>query len=137
VGRVHHLEVRRNQRAKSALYLLEEPTIGLHMADVRHLLEVLHRLVDAGNTVVVIEHHPAVIAEADHIVEVGPEAGEHGGRIVAEGTPERLAELGGSRIGPFLRDILLRSGGVGTACLPAAANRAGESAARRKKGIRK
>jgi excinuclease ABC subunit A len=111
VNRSENRQLRQRQRPLSALYLLEEPTIGLHMADVRHLLGLLHRLVDAGNTVVVIEHHPSVIAEADHIVEIGPEAGEQGGRIIAEGTPEQIARAEISRIGPFLARILTHSKG--------------------------
>ncbi len=74
------------------LYLLDEPTIGLHMADVEKLVAVLHRLVDAGNTVVIIEHNMDVIAEADWVLDLGPEGGSEGGRIVAEGAPARLAE---------------------------------------------
>jgi excinuclease ABC subunit A len=73
---------------------------------VRHLLGVLHKLVDAGHTVVVIEHHTAVIAEADHLIEVGPGAGASGGLVTAEGTPEKIAAQRGSRIGPFLKPIL-------------------------------
>ncbi len=88
------------------LFLLEEPTIGLHLADVKRLLEVLHGLVDAGHTVVVIEHHLDVIAEADHVIELGPGAGEEGGRIVAAGTPETVAKAKKSATAPFLRSVL-------------------------------
>jgi excinuclease ABC subunit A len=75
----------------STLYVLDEPTVGLHMADVEKLIRVLHRLVDAGNTAVVIEHNLDVIAEADWIVDLGPEGGSGGGRIVFQGTPEKAA----------------------------------------------
>jgi excinuclease ABC subunit A len=85
------------------LYVLDEPTIGLHMADVEKLIRVLHRLVDAGNTVVVIEHNLDVIAEADWVIDLGPEGGEAGGRIVAQGRPE---ELTGSHTARFLRRFL-------------------------------
>jgi excinuclease ABC subunit A len=77
--------------SRSTLYVLDEPTVGLHMADVEKLLRVLHRLVDAGNTVVVIEHNLDVIAEADWILDLGPEGGDAGGRIVAQGAPEAVA----------------------------------------------
>ncbi len=98
--------IRKNITPKSTLYLLEEPTIGLHMADVRLLIEVLHRLVDDGNTVVLIEHNLDIIAEADYIVDIGPEAGEDGGEVVAVGPPEEIARHQQSRTAPFLRKML-------------------------------
>ncbi len=101
-----HERIRKNRKPKSTLYLLEEPTIGLHMADVQLLLEVLHRLVDEGNTVVVIEHNLDVIAEADYIVDIGPEAGSEGGAIVATGTPEQVSLNRVSRTAPFLARVL-------------------------------
>ena len=91
---------------KRNLYLIEEPTIGLHHADVRRLIDVLHRLVDEGHTVVVIEHELNVIAEADHLIDIGPEAGEHGGEVVATGTPEEVAKCTKSRTAPFLKQML-------------------------------
>jgi excinuclease ABC subunit A len=106
IGRTEHKRIRKGVESRSVLYLLEEPTIGLHMADVRHLLAVLHRLVDAGHTVVVIEHHTSVIAEADHLIEVGPEAGAAGGLVIAEGTPEEVVRERVSRIAPFLKPLL-------------------------------
>jgi excinuclease ABC subunit A len=106
IGRSTNERIRKMRKPKSTLYLLEEPTIGLHMADVELLLNVLHRLVDEGNTVIVIEHNLSVIAEADYLVDIGPEAGEHGGEIVATGTPEEVAKNRVSRTAPFLRDLL-------------------------------
>ena len=89
-----------------ALYLLDEPTTGLHSEDERKLIDVLHRLVDDGNTVVVVEHELDMVKNADHIVDLGPEGGEEGGHIVAEGTPEAVAETGASHTGRYLRDLL-------------------------------
>ena len=106
VGAAQHKRLRQARATKSTLYLLEEPTVGLHMADVEQLLKVLHRLVDEGNTVVVIEHHLSVIAEADYLVDIGPEAGEDGGKLVASGTPEQISRHKVSRIAPFLRELL-------------------------------
>jgi excinuclease ABC subunit A len=106
VTRAQNDRIRRQRQSKSMLYLLEEPTIGLHMADVEQLLKVLHRLVDEGNTVIVIEHNLSLIADADYIVDLGPEAGDNGGCIVAAGTPEEVAESKTSRTAPFLRDVL-------------------------------
>ena len=108
VGNTENAKLRQRRATKSTLYLLEEPTVGLHMADVEQLLKVLHRLVDEGNTVVVIEHHLSVIAEGDYLVDIGPEAGEDGGQLVASGTPEEVAKHKVSRIAPFLRETLKR-----------------------------
>jgi len=113
VGRAENERIRKMRKPGSTLYLLEEPTIGLHMADVDLLLKVLHRLVDEGNTVIVIEHNLSVIAEADYIVDLGPEAGADGGKIVAVGTPEQVAKNRTSRTAPFLRKTLAQSGADG------------------------
>ena len=86
--------------------LFDEPTTGLHFEDVRILLEVLHRLVDLGNTVLVIEHHMDVVKTADWIIDLGPEGGSGGGMVVAAGTPEEVAGTAGSHTGQYLRDIL-------------------------------
>jgi excinuclease ABC subunit A len=88
------------------LYILDEPTTGLHFADIEKLLEVLHRLVDAGNTVLVIEHNLDVIKQADWIVDLGPEGGEAGGELVAAGAPEDVAEVEESFTGQYLRGVL-------------------------------
>ena len=90
------------------LYLLDEPTTGLHFADVRKLLQVLHRLRDAGNTVVVIEHNMDVVKTADHVIDLGPEGGDGGGEIVACGTPEEVAQCEGSATGEHLKRMLER-----------------------------
>ena len=90
------------------LYILDEPTTGLHFEDVRLLLEVLHRLVDKGNTVVVIEHHLDVVKTADWVIDLGPEGGEAGGRVVAAGAPEAVAGIAASHTGRFLKKILSR-----------------------------
>jgi excinuclease ABC subunit A len=90
------------------LYILDEPTTGLHFADIEKLLETLQRLVDAGNTMLVIEHNLDVIKQADYLVDLGPEGGEAGGQIVATGTPEEVARVRGSYTGQFLRPLLER-----------------------------
>ncbi|MDP4621156.1 MAG: excinuclease ABC subunit A, partial [Thermoleophilia bacterium] len=88
------------------MYVLDEPTTGLHFADIEKLLEVLQRLVDAGNTVLVIEHNLDVIRAADWVVDLGPEGGDGGGRIIAAGTPEQVAATPGSHTGQFLAQVL-------------------------------
>src|ERR1700738_4802219 len=92
------------------LYLLDEPTTGLHFDDVRKLLEVLHRLTDLGNTVIIIEHNMDVIRNADWVIDLGPEGGEDGGAIVAEGTPETVAGIRESYTGEFFRRYYSRGG---------------------------
>jgi excinuclease ABC subunit A len=98
----------RMARKGGTLYILEEPTIGLHAADVELLQTVFHRLVDEGHTVIVVEHHLDLVAEADYIIDVGPEAGKNGGQIVATGTPEEVAKSKISRTAPFLKEVLGR-----------------------------
>ena len=98
---------RRGQKSPHTLYVLDEPTVGLHMADVHKLIRVLHRLVDGGHSVVVIEHDLDVIAEADWIIDLGPEGGKDGGRIVAEATPEELVRIG-THTGKALAPVLAR-----------------------------
>ncbi len=93
------------------LYVLDEPTTGLHLDDVKKLLGVLNRLVDAGNTVLVVEHHLDVIKAADHVIDLGPEAGDEGGEIVAEGSPEVVAQTSGSYTGKFLAEVLPKLNG--------------------------
>jgi excinuclease ABC subunit A len=96
-------EMSQLQRAKHTVYILDEPTTGLHLADIERLLGALNQLVDAGHTVIVIEHHLDVIAAADHVLELGPEAGDQGGRVVVAGTPEDVAACEQSHTGRFLR----------------------------------
>lgn len=88
------------------IYILDEPTTGLHSADVKKLIEVLQRLVDAGNTVLVIEHNLDMIKTADHIIDLGPEGGDKGGTIIATGTPEEVAKCRTSYTGLYLKKIL-------------------------------
>ena len=87
---------------------MDEPTTGLHFADIKQLLEVLHRLRDQGNTIVVIEHNLDVIKTADWIVDLGPEGGSGGGQIITTGTPEDVAKVKGSHTARFLKDILAK-----------------------------
>ncbi len=115
-GEAQRLKIAAELSARLAgehLYILDEPTTGLHLDDVKKLLAVLNRLVDAGNTVLVVEHHLDVIKTADWIIDLGPEGGQAGGEIVAEGTPEQVAQVPGSYTGKFLRDLLPRANGKG------------------------
>jgi excinuclease ABC subunit A len=100
-------ELGKNQTGRT-LYVLDEPTTGLHFDDIKKLLGVLHRLVEVGNTVIVIEHNLDVIKCADHVVDLGPEGGGEGGRVIAEGTPEEIARVKGSYTGQFLAPFLLK-----------------------------
>ena len=106
-------EMEPSRPGRSNLFLLEEPTVGLHMADVKRLVEALQRLVDAGHTVIVIEHNLDLMAEADWIIDLGPEGGAGGGRIVGVGTPETLAQNKKSHTGRFLRRLLARPASSG------------------------
>ena len=119
------------------MYILDEPTTGLHFHDVAKLLEVLHELADAGNTVVVIEHNLEVIKTADWVIDMGPEGGDGGGKVVAEGTPEQVAEVAESYTGHYLKELLARRAGGAAAARKAdsGANGAGKPArARNGKG---
>jgi excinuclease ABC subunit A len=88
------------------IYVLDEPSVGLHAADVHKLIEVLHRLVDAGNTVLIIEHNLDIIKVADHIIDLGPEGGERGGELIATGTPEEICHIEASFTGQFLKQYV-------------------------------
>jgi len=98
-------ELSRRSTGKT-LYILDEPTTGLHFADVKKLLDVLTSLVEAGNTVLVIEHNMDVIKVADYIIDLGPEGGDEGGEVIVQGTPEKVAETPGSYTGIFLKEAL-------------------------------
>ena len=100
------LEIAKALHANAKLFILDEPTTGLHFEDINLLLGVLNKLVDRGNTVIVIEHNLDVIKVADHIIDIGPEGGEEGGRIIAEGTPAEIAGCAESYTGKFLKQII-------------------------------
>ncbi len=89
-------------------YILDEPTTGLHTDDIKRLLEVLERLVDEGNTVLVIEHNLDVVKTADWVIDLGPEGGDGGGQVIATGTPEEVAEVADSYTGQYLKPVLIR-----------------------------
>ena len=101
------LELSKRETGRT-VYILDEPTTGLHVADVHKLVKVLDKLTDAGNTVVVIEHNLDIIKRADYIIDLGPEGGSAGGRVVACGTPEQVAQTPGSYTGQYLKPLLER-----------------------------
>jgi excinuclease ABC subunit A len=113
-------ELGKIKRGARNFYILDEPTTGLHLADIQRLLDSLNRLVEAGNTVLVIEHHLDVIKTADWVIDLGPEGGKHGGTVVAQGTPEQVAECAASYTGQFLRAALANAGHLVEAELVAA-----------------
>jgi excinuclease ABC subunit A len=99
-------ELSKIKRGGRNLYILDEPTTGLHLADIQRLIDSLNRLVDAGNTVLVIEHQLDVIKCADYVIDLGPEGGRHGGEVIVRGTPEEIAACPRSYTGRFLRNVL-------------------------------
>jgi excinuclease ABC subunit A len=99
-------ELGKIKRGNHNFYILDEPTTGLHLADIQKLLDSLNRLVDAGNTVLVIEHHLDVIKTADYVIDLGPDGGHNGGRIIVQGTPEEVARCPQSYTGQYLRRYL-------------------------------
>ena len=108
-GEAQRIKIARELSKKeknNILYILDEPTVGLHIDDIGKLLSVLNRLVDAGNSVIVIEHNLEMIKCADHVIDLGPEGGDKGGRIVAAGTPEQVASVKNSYTGEHLRPLL-------------------------------
>jgi excinuclease ABC subunit A len=107
-GEVQRLKIAKELYKRTenhTLYILDEPTVGLHMEDVAQLVEVLNQLVDAGHTVVVVEHHPHVLANCDWLIELGPSGGPEGGKVIAEGSPEEVARMG-TPTAPYLRKVL-------------------------------
>jgi excinuclease ABC subunit A len=101
------LELSKRDTGKT-LYILDEPTTGLHFADVKQLVNVLNTLVDQGNTMIIIEHNLDIVKIADHIIDLGPEGGDRGGEVIAEGTPEEIINNKNSFTGQYLKKILLK-----------------------------
>jgi excinuclease ABC subunit A len=106
IGRANNARLRQNRTPKSNLYLIEEPSIGLHSEDVVRLINIIHHLVDDGHTVVIIEHNLEIMAEADYFLEIGPEAGDQGGKVVGAGKPEKVIQAKESRTGPYLAKLI-------------------------------
>ncbi|MFA6648395.1 MAG: ATP-binding cassette domain-containing protein, partial [Candidatus Izemoplasmatales bacterium] len=98
--------------SEHSIYILDEPTTGLHTHDIKKLIEVLNNIVDKGATVIVIEHNLDVIKVADHIIDLGPEGGDRGGELIAQGTPEEVADNKKSYTGMYLKDILIKEGKI-------------------------
>ena len=99
-------ELSKIKKGAHNLYILDEPTTGLHLSDIQKLLDCLGKLVDMGHSVIVIEHHLDVIKSADYIIDMGPEGGSGGGYVVAEGTPEQVSRVEASHTGKYLREVL-------------------------------
>jgi excinuclease ABC subunit A len=108
-GEGQRLKLATELHKQGSVYVMDEPTTGLHMSDIGHLLQVMDRLVDGGNTVIVIEHNLDVIKTADWLIDLGPEGGSGGGLVVAQGSPEDVAAIDSSHTGRFLRPLLLGS----------------------------
>jgi excinuclease ABC subunit A len=107
-GEIQRLKIAQELMKKSSagsLFILDEPTVGQHLEDVDRLIGILHRLVEAGNSVIVIEHHPNVLAACDYLIELGPVGGPNGGRIIAEGSPQEIAQLI-TPTAPYIKEIL-------------------------------
>ena len=102
-GECQRIKLASELHKEGSVYVLDEPTTGLHMSDITHLLEILNRLVESGNTVIVIEHNLDVISSADWIIDMGPEGGNKGGRVIFEGTPRALLSAKGSLTSQYLR----------------------------------
>ena len=102
-GECQRIKLASELHKKGSVYVLDEPTTGLHMSDITHLLEILNRLVEGGNTVIVIEHNLDVMSSADWIIDMGPEGGNKGGRVIFEGTPRALLSAKGSLTSQYLR----------------------------------
>jgi len=106
-GECQRLKLASELHKKGSVYVMDEPTTGLHMSDISHLLALINRLVDAGNTVIVIEHNLAIIKNADWIIDMGPEGGNKGGRVMFKGTPQQLLDCEQSLTSAYLRNEVL------------------------------
>src|SRR6187549_1769836 len=102
-GECQRIKLATELHKKGSIYVMDEPTTGLHMSDITHLLEVMNRLVDSGNTVIVIEHNLDIIKNADWIIDMGPEGGSKGGQVIFEGTPAQIVNAEGSLTGQYMR----------------------------------